>query len=182
MSEKQSVPDWLPSSRLHACNDLSSMETREHCFFHFDFDFEFDIVQMCETSITRIILPSIINNFFIGRCDQQISYGKQLILYGYVLRLPQPWTGRKGCGRAESLFIISNLPSRFSNSWNWLQYFACPGFLTPLCNNDFPFSFFDCSYITLSWAEGLATWYQMIQYWITRPSLFYKPYKLMSFW
>ena len=80
MSEKQSVPDWLPSSRLHACNDLSSMETREHCFFHFDFDFEFDIVQMCETSITRIILPStIINNFFIGRCDQQISYGKQLI-------------------------------------------------------------------------------------------------------
>ena len=55
MSEKQSVPDWLPSSRLHACNDLSSMETREHCFFHFDFDFEFDIVQMCETSITRII-------------------------------------------------------------------------------------------------------------------------------
>ena len=106
MSEKQSVPDWLPSSRLHACNDLSSMETREHCFFHFDFDFEFDIVQMCETSITRIILPSIINNFFIGRCDQQISYGKQLILYRYVLRLPQPWTGRKGCGRAESLFIL----------------------------------------------------------------------------
>ena len=90
MSEKQSVPDWLPSSRLHACNDLSLWKPESTVFFHFDFDFEFDIVQMCETSITRIILPSIINNFFIGRCDQQISYGKQLILYRYVLRLPQP--------------------------------------------------------------------------------------------